>query len=150
MSRMAKDGRTTRGLILDVHGKSPSASRADARMRRTQKNKTPILAVILGGRSVSDVRQRHHQAFDGARDSGQLEPEVVESLVDYMPRVMTHEVSLTFSGQAWAVMGKLMTSLDVDTANEVVKRAIPLLIWAQEKEILLRDPRTGMVEIVET
>ena len=57
------------------------------------------------------------------------------------------QVSLTFSGDANTAMRKLMTNLGVDSPNEVAKRAIALLLSAQGKEVLLRDPKTGVTEV---
>lgn len=149
MSKMAEDGKTAQRSTLGMRSSSASARRANARLGRTRKSGTPVLTVQQGGRSVSDVTQRHRKAFHAAGASGQPQPENVESLADHRPSEVKYEVSLTFSGQAGAVMSELMTYLDVDTPNEVVKRAIPLLLSAKEKKILLRDPKTGMVEVVE-
>lgn len=74
--------------------------------------------------------------------------ETVENLDQYRSGSKKYEVSLTFSGQAGADMGELMGTLNAATANEVVLRAIGLLLTAQGKEILLKD-RNGQVESVE-
>ena len=101
-------------------------------------------------RSTPAVNQTASQGAPNAdRDPGQPERENVESLAMYRPGSRNYQVSLTFSGQAGAFMSELMTHLGVDTPNEVVKRAIPLLLSARGKEILLRDPKTGAIEIVE-
>jgi len=46
-------------------------------------------------------------------------------------------------------MRELMTDLRVNSPNEVAKRAIALLLSAREKDILLRDRKTGALEAVE-
>jgi hypothetical protein len=82
-------------------------------------------------------------------DPGQLVTESVESLAKYKPVSRNYKVSLTFSGEAGAAMSGLMTELGVNIPNEVAKLAIALLASARGKEILLRDPVTGAVEVVE-
>jgi hypothetical protein len=57
------------------------------------------------------------------------------------------QVSLTFSGDAGTSMRRLMANLGVDSPNEVAIRAIALLLSAQGKEVLLRDPKTGVSEV---
>ena len=76
-------------------------------------------------------------------------PEEVESLLNYLPGSKRYQVFLTFSGEAGATMGSLMVTLNASSPNEVAKRAIALLVSAQGKEILLRDPKTGTTETVE-
>jgi hypothetical protein len=71
----------------------------------------------------------------------QPQPEVVTNLKKL--RDKQYEVSLTFSGEAAEAMMELMTDLEVDSANEVAKRAIALLLEAQGKDIMLRDRQTG-------
>jgi hypothetical protein len=80
--------------------------------------------------------------------SGQPEPENVENLADYKPSSKTYRVSLAFSGEAGAAISSLMTKLNVDDPNEVVKPAIALLLSAQGRDILLRDPETGAVKMI--
>ena len=149
MSKMAADGRTAQRSTLGTSVSSASARRAEGRLGRTRKNRTPGLVVKPGGRPVSDMTQQHRKTLHAAEASEQPEPENVESLTDYRPSEMKYEVSLTFSGEAGAVMSELMTSLHVDTPNDLAKRAIALLLSAQGKEILLRDPKTGGVRAVE-
>ncbi len=79
------------------------------------------------------------------------ESENVDNLDKYKPASKTlgvYDVSLTFSGNAGRNMSDLMDWLDVKTPNEVVLRAIALLLSAKGKEILLRDT-TGTIESVE-
>lgn len=75
--------------------------------------------------------------------------EPVTNLDKYKPSGKTYEVSLKFSGEAGASMRDLMEKLEVDNPNEVALRAIALLLSAQGKDILLRDPKTGRSEAVE-
>jgi hypothetical protein len=77
------------------------------------------------------------------------EPENVESLAKYRPGSRKYQISLTLSGEAGASMSQLMTQLNAETPNEVVLRAIALLVSAQGKEILLRDRKSGMTETIE-
>lgn len=74
-------------------------------------------------------------------------PENVPSLTDYLPNAKKYEVSLSFTGEAAKAIDDLMDSLEVDSANEVAKRAIALLLSAQGKEILLKD-RNGKIQAV--
>lgn len=150
MSRMSEDGTTAHGSALSARGGSADARRANARLGRLPKTSTPVLAMKSTRRSAPAITRRHRKALHAGRDPGPPERENVESLAMYRPYSRNYEVSLTFSGQAGAVMSELMTHLGVDTPNEVVKRAIPLLLSARGKEILLRDPKTGAIEIVET
>jgi len=79
------------------------------------------------------------------------ESEPVDSLDQYKPaskKIGEYEVSLTFSGSAGRSISDLMEWLDVKTPNEVVLRAIALLLSAKGKEILLKD-NAGTVESVE-
>ena len=46
-------------------------------------------------------------------------------------------------------MRNLMVHLKVDNPNEVIKPALSLLVSALGKEILLRDPKTGIIDLVE-
>jgi hypothetical protein len=149
MSKMEEDGRTAQRSTLGTRDRSASARRAEGRLGRTRKNRTPVLGVKPGGRPVSDITQRQRKALHAGGGSEQPKPENVESLTDYRPCEMKYEVSLSFSGQAGAVMSELMTNLHVDTPNDLAKRAIALLLSAQGKEILLRDPKTGGVRAVE-
>jgi hypothetical protein len=125
------------------------AGRAEGRRRNMLKNRTHALAVKPGGRSSPNATWQHGKALRAVGDARPPEAENVESLDQYRPRTRKYEVSLTFSGQAGAAMDELMVSLNVETPNEVVLHAIPLLLSAQGKEILLRDPKTGVVEVVE-
>jgi len=75
--------------------------------------------------------------------------ENVPSLADYIPSSKAYEISLRFVGEAGATIRSLMVTLNVDSPNEVAKRAIALLASAQGKEVLLRDPKTGATEAVE-
>lgn len=77
------------------------------------------------------------------------EPENVESLAKYRPSGRKYQVSLTLSGEAGTSMSQLMTQLNAENPNEVVLRAIALLVSAQGKEILLRDRKTGTTEAIE-
>jgi hypothetical protein len=77
------------------------------------------------------------------------ESENVESLAKYRPTGRRFQVSLTLSGEAGNSMSQLMTELKAESANEVVLRAIALLVSAQGKEILLKDRRTGDIEAIE-
>jgi len=77
------------------------------------------------------------------------DPENVSSLADYQPENKKHVVSLSFSGGAATAISELMTTLQVPNANEVAKRAIALLLSAQGKEIILRNPKTGETQTVE-
>jgi hypothetical protein len=77
------------------------------------------------------------------------DPVKVTSLADYRPTGRSYEVSITFSGDAAVSMSKLMVQLKVDNPNDVVKRAIALLLTAEGKQILLVDPKTGTAETVE-
>jgi hypothetical protein len=83
------------------------------------------------------------------KNPDQLVTENVESLAKYKPISRNYEVSLTFSGEAGAAMSGLMADLGVKIPNEVVKLAIALLVSARGKEILLRDPVTGAIEVVD-
>lgn len=73
----------------------------------------------------------------------------IESLEKYRLTTKKYQASLTFSGEAGEIMRELMSKLEVDSPNEVVLRAITLLVSAQGKEILLRDAKTGALEAVE-
>lgn len=149
MSRMSEDGTTAHESALSAGDGPTDAQRANAGLGRIPKSSTPVLAMKTADRSTPAVTRRHRRALHAGRDPGQPERENIESLAMYRPGSRNYEVSLTFSGQAGAVMSELMTHLGVDTPNEVVKRAIPLLLSARGKEILLRDPKTGAIEIVE-
>jgi hypothetical protein len=113
------------------------------------KIRTHALVVKPGGRISPNATRRHLKALRAVGGARPPEAENVESLDQYRPRTRKYEVSLTFSGQAGAAMDELMVSLNVETPNEVVLHAIPLLLSAQGKEILLKDPKTGVVEVVE-
>jgi hypothetical protein len=60
-----------------------------------------------------------------------------------------YEVYLKFSDDAGEAMSDLITSLGADSANEVAKRAIALLLEAVGKEILLKDPKTGKTRAID-
>lgn len=147
MSRMPDDGRTAAESALSARGSSADSRRAGARPGRIPKNGTTVLVLKPHGRSLA-VTRRHRKTLRAIRASGQPTAENVENLAKYRPRTREYEVSLTFSGQAAADMNELMSDLDVDTPSEVIKHAIPLLLSARGKEILLRDPKTGTIEII--
>lgn len=73
----------------------------------------------------------------------------VTNLGKYQPSGKTYQVALTFSGEAGASMSQLMRDLKTEDPNEVALRAIALLLSAQGKEILLRNPKSGATEAVE-
>ena len=148
MSRIPDDGRTADGSASCARGSSAAARRASARLGRIPKNSTPVLALKPHSRSPAVTRRRRKTTLHTTRASEQPTTENVESLAMYRPSSREYEVSLTFSGQAAAVMSALMNDLDVDTPSEVIKHAIPLLLSTRGKEILLRDPKTGAIEIV--
>lgn len=77
------------------------------------------------------------------------EPANVESLSSYRPSSKMYQVSITFSGEAAISMNELMIQLKAANPNDIVKRAIALLLAAQGKRILLLDPETGTAEAVE-
>lgn len=77
--------------------------------------------------------------------------ETVSNLDKYRPgskKLGVYEVSLSFSGKAGENISDLMAELHASTPDEVVLRAIGLLLSAKGKEILLRD-EDGTVEAVE-
>lgn len=76
-------------------------------------------------------------------------PDNIESLAEHRVSTRKYEASLTFSGEAGEVIRELMSRLGVDSPNDVVLRAITLLVSAQGKEVLLRDAKTGALEAVE-
>jgi len=126
-----------------------SAVKARGSMRLKPKRTLHVLATEPTGLpdSLPGLRQRKRpQAIE---DSGRYKPAKVESLAMYRPDIKKYKASLIFSGEAGTVIGELMTKLEVDSANEVVLRAIALLVSAQGKEILLRDVETGAFETVE-
>ena len=77
------------------------------------------------------------------------DPENVASFEKYRPAGKTYKVALNLSGAAGEDMSELMTRLNTENPNEVVLRAIALLISAQGKDILLRDRKTGASETVD-
>ena len=147
MSRMPEDGSPAHGAALGARGSSLSAQRTNARLGTSPKSATPVLAIKPTGRPRTASRQRR-KSLRAVRAPEQPAPENVENLATYRALTREYQVSLTFSGQAAAVISELMKDLGVDTPNEVVKQAIPLLLSARGKEILLRDPATGAIEIV--
>src|SRR5215471_14351735 len=118
-------------------------------MRHKPKNTIPVLATEPTDRPDPTPVLRQHKGLNTVGDLGQSKPENVESLTKYGPSTKKYQASLTFSGEAGRVMGELMTRLEVDSPNEVVLRAIALLISAQGKEILLKDLKTGALDAVE-
>jgi hypothetical protein len=79
------------------------------------------------------------------------EAKKVTNFADYQTTERPYEVSLTFSDEAGRSMRELMTRLGTEDPNEVALRAIGLLVSAsaQGKEILLRDPKSGVEEAVD-
>lgn len=74
--------------------------------------------------------------------------ENVESLDSFRPGPKTYPVSITFSGEAGVSFARLMADFKTTNPNDVVKRAIGLLLAARGKEIVLRDPETGDSEVI--
>jgi hypothetical protein len=73
----------------------------------------------------------------------------IDSLAKYRPVSKNHQVSIAFSGEAGAAMGRLMSKLELANPNDVVKLAIALLLTVQGREIRLTDTKTGEVQVVE-
>jgi hypothetical protein len=144
MSRTAGAGSTGQAAHLTMLG-APASGR---KVRRSPKNRVSVLAAEVPS-SLDPAVPQQRKALKAIRGFGQHEPENVESLANYKPVSKTYWVSLAFSGEAGSAMSELMTKLKVDNPNEVVKPALALLLSAQGKEILLRDPETGAVEMVE-
>jgi hypothetical protein len=118
-------------------------------MRLKPKNTVPVFTTESAHRPGPAPVLRQRRGLRAVGDLGRSELENIESLAKYRPGTKKYQASLTFSGEASAVMAELMTSLEVDSPNEVLLRAIALLVSAQGKEILLRDLRTGALEAVE-
>lgn len=116
---------------------------------RSPKSTIPYSATGRTDRADAAVLTHRRRGLGGAIGPDQLVTESVESLAKYRPGSRKYEVSLTFSGEAGNAMSQLMTDLGVNSANEVVKLTIALLVSARGKEILLRDPVTGVMEMVE-
>lgn len=152
MSGFREGGGTAGTSALGARGPHASATRAKGGMRRKPKNRTSVLAAAESTdrpscEHVLSLRRRNGLRAVG--DVRQPKPENVEDLEEYKPGIKKYQVSLTFSGEAGVVMSELMNKLDVDSPNEVVKFTIALLLSAQGKEILLRDLKSGVVEVVE-
>jgi hypothetical protein len=129
-----------------------SASGRRGRGWSRRKLKGNGLTLVLGPESPAcpdPAGPRQHKVAKAVQNLVSSCPENIESLANYKPRSKTYSVSLTFSGEACSVMSKLMAELKVDNPNEVIKPALSLLISALGKEILLRDPKTGIVDLVE-
>ena len=121
-------------------------------MSRRKQGAGTSVAVLLRPRPTAPNRLRSsgsHSSLQAVGDYTRSAPENVESLDGYRPEIKIYHVSINFSGQAGAGIRDLMTDLDAENPNEVVKRAVALLLSARGKEIFLREPRTGMVELVE-
>jgi hypothetical protein len=118
-------------------------------MRLKQKNTVPVLAIELTDRPDPAQAFQQRKSLWGIDDFRQSKPENVVSLVKYKPATKKYRVSITFSGEAGAIIADLMIGLEVDSPNDVVLRAIALLVSAQGKEILLRDLKTGALDAVE-
>jgi hypothetical protein len=144
----AEDGRSAQTAPLTTLSASDRGKRVERRPRRKPRDKISALGNGVSTQLDRAIPNRHKalRVIEGFRQPG---PENVESLADYKPGSKTYRVSLAFSGEAGSAMGRLMANLKVDNPNEVVKPAIALLLSAQGKEILLRDPQTGAVQMVE-
>jgi hypothetical protein len=153
MSSTAEHGRRGDASVVPLAPRDPSvaAARARGRVRRRARGKISTRAVELTDRLGSRhlVESRQGKGIETTENSGQVRPENVEDLAKYLPGSKKYQVSLTFSGEAGTRISELMATLDVDTPNELVKITIALFLSAQGKEILFRDPRTGVVEVVE-
>ena len=151
MSRTTEDGRAAKVSALSVRGASGGVARAGRRIRRKPKERVPLLVAESNDPpepyNVPIPHQR--RGLQGIGDFGQPEPEKVENLEKYRPVSRKYQVSLTFSGEAGTSMSDLISKLNVCDPDEVILRAIALLVSVQEKEVLIRDPKTGLVEIVE-
>lgn len=137
-------------LVAGSTVRSPafSAVRSRDRARKAKRNFSgPATPQVDRGDPAVLMHQRGR--LQTANDPEQSVTESVESLAEYRPRSRKYEVSLTFSGDAGTALSELMTELGVSSANEVVKLSIALLVSARGKEILLRDPKTAIVEIAE-
>ena len=153
MSSTTDDGQRggTSVVALNQRGTWPASVRAKGKMGRKLKSMVPSPARAVADRfdSCRAVASRQRKGLRATENFGQLSPQNVESLEKYMPGSEKYQVSLTFSGEAGARISELMAKLGVDTPNEVVKFTIALLLSAQGKEILFRDPETGVVQTVE-
>jgi hypothetical protein len=118
-------------------------------MRLRWKNILPVRATEPTDRLDPAPILRQCKGLQAVGDFGRSKLENVETLAKYRPGTKKYQASLTFLGEAGTVIGELMTGLEVDSPNEVVLRAIGLLVSAQGKEILLRDLKTGALEAVE-
>jgi hypothetical protein len=151
MCSAADDGRSTETLALTATSASTGGRRARSRRRcKPPKDGGPTLVLAPGPSSCVELAHPYQSNVEWAAQGFELsDPENVESLAKYKPRRKTYRVSLIFSGEAGSVMDELMTELEVDNPNEVIKPALALLLSARGKEILLRDPKTGVVGLVE-
>lgn len=147
MSNGREDGRTDAGRECprSFHKRRESQGRMRLKPKSTVSVSPPEPTVRPGPALV--LRQR--KELQAVGDLGRSKPENVESLAKYRARTQKYRASLTFSDEAGTVIGELMYRLEVDSPNEVVLRAIALLVSAQGKEILLRDLKTGALEAVE-
>lgn len=137
-------------LVAGSTVRSPafSAERSRGRVRKA-KNTFPHSVTPQVDRTDPATLMRQRRGLQSAKDLDRPVTESVESLAKYRPRSRKYEVSLTFSGDAGTALSELMRELGVSNANEVVKLSIALLVSARGKEILLRDPKTAVVEIAE-
>ena len=124
--------------------------RTTARQRRQPRDGTPTLKIVPDEHDrLSLAHLSEHKIVQSSGDVSEPTPENVERLDNYKPRGRTYKVSLIFAGEASSAISKLMTELKAENPNDVIKHALALLLSAQGKEILLRDPKTGAVTLVE-
>lgn len=117
--------------------------------RRRPAAGAPIFGTVpLSTRNPDHLRVRKRRSLQVAGNLTQQVPENVESLEEYRPGIKTYRVAINFSGEAGAGISNLMAELNAGSPNEVVKRAVALLLSARGKEIILREPETGLVELV--
>jgi hypothetical protein len=148
MSKGSQSKKATLASGLTARSPAFSASRSRRRARRP-KASLPRSTAPRANRTDPALPLHQRGRLQVVKDPGQLPTESVESLAKYKPGSRKYEVSLTFSGEAGATISGLMTELGVNSPNELVKLTIALLASARGKEILLRDPMTGVVEVVE-
>jgi len=152
MDVMAGD-RQARGISARRRLKTADKVREAAGMsRRKQRAGTPVLVLVpprAAARNHLRSSVRHSSPQAAAGDHARSVPENVENLEGYRPGIKIYHVSINFSGEAGAGIRDLMTDLGAESPNEVVKRAVALLLSVRGKEIIVREPRTGMLELVE-
>jgi hypothetical protein len=150
MSGPVDDRKGTETLTPAATKGSAIGRRAKGRSRRKSKVGGPTLVLVVEP-SASNLACLTRRIVTRAtvQNLESCAPEDVKSLANYEPRSKTYRVSLIFSGEAGSIMRELMAELQVNTPNEVVKPAISLLMSAVGKEILLRDPKTGTVNLIE-